>query len=60
MGIGGNAEEAGLVESNLEEEGMLGIDGGEMYTDCRFWWWWIWGGNGVGLGVRCVRGQNWG
>ena len=36
MGIGGDAEEAGLVESDREEEGVLGIDGGEMYV-CQLW-----------------------
>ena len=37
---------------------MLGIDGGEMYTDCGFWWWWIWGGDGVGLGGEACQGPE--
>ena len=34
MGIGGDTEEARLVDFNQEEEGVLGVDGGEMYV-CR-------------------------
>ena len=41
VGIGGDAEEARLVKTDREGEGVLGVDGGEMYADCGFWWWWI-------------------
>ena len=56
IGVGGNAEEAGLVKSDGDGDGMSGVDGGEMYADCGFCWWWIWGGNGVGLGGDACLG----
>ena len=30
VGVGGDAEEVGLVKSDREGEGVLGVDGGEM------------------------------
>ena len=39
VGMGGNADEAGLVESDQQGDGMSGVDGSEMYADCGFWWW---------------------
>ena len=36
IGVGGNTEEAGLVKSDGDGDGMSGIDGGEMYADCGF------------------------
>ena len=36
IGVSGNTEEAGLVKSNQDGNGMSGVDGGEMYADCGF------------------------
>ena len=57
-GVGGDAEEAGLVKSDQDGDGVSGIDGGEIYTDCGFRWWWIWGGVGLGLGGDVCRGPK--
>ena len=38
VGVGGDADEAGLVESDQQGDGVSSVDGGEMYTDCGFWW----------------------
>ena len=39
-------------------EGEADMEGGEMYTNCGFWWWWIWGGEGVGLGGDACLGTK--
>ena len=36
VGVGGDADEAGLVESDRQGDGVSGVDGGEMYADCGF------------------------
>ena len=33
VGVGGDADEAGLVESDRQGDGVSGVDGGDMYTD---------------------------
>ena len=36
VGVGGDAEEAGLVKFDRDGDGVSGVDGGEMYADCGF------------------------
>ena len=56
--VGVGAEEARLVESNHDGDGVSGVDRGEICADCGFWWWWIWGGEGVGLGGEACLGPK--
>ena len=39
VGMGGAAEDAGLVKSDQQNKGVLGVKEGEMYTGCGLWWW---------------------
>lgn len=39
VGLGGDTDEAGLVEFDRQGDGVSGVDGSEMYVDCEFWWW---------------------
>ena len=38
VGMGGAAEDAGLVKSDQQNKGVLGVKEGEMYTGCGLWW----------------------
>ena len=33
VGVGGDADDAGLVESDRQGDGVSGVDGGDMYAD---------------------------
>lgn len=54
VGVGGDADDAGLVESDEQGDG---VSGGEMYADWGFWWW-IWRGQGMGFGGEVSVGPK--
>ena len=37
VGVGGDAEDAGLVESDRQGDGVSGVDGGERYAEEGLW-----------------------
>ena len=39
VSMGGDADEARLVELDRQGDGVSSINGSEMYADCGFWWW---------------------
>ena len=57
IGVGGNTNNTGLVESDWQSEGVSCMKEGEMYTGCRFWGW-IWGGEAVGFGGEVCLGPK--
>ena len=52
IGIGSNAIEMVLVESDLQSKDVLGVMEGEMYVNCGNWWWSLTGEVGLGLKGR--------
>ena len=57
VGVGGDADDTGLVESDRQSEGVSGLKEGDMYAGCRLGEW-IWGGEGVGFGGEVCPGPK--